>query len=318
MNEDFSNVHLFSGSSHPELTAEIAKNLSLTLGDRKIKKFPDGETFVQIMDNVRGRDTYVVQSVALDPNEYLMELLILVDALKRASARSIVTILPYYGYCRQDRKDGPRVPITAKLVANMLVTAGATRVVTMDLHAEQLQGFFDIPVDHLYAWPLMAEALTGVDTKQLVVVSPDIGSVKLGRAYANALGVELAIVDKTRLSPDRVEMATLIGDVKGKDVLLADDMCSTAGTLVSAAEACQKKGARKIVAAITHGLFVGEALKRIEKSPIELVYVSNTIPMTKGLLASPKFVSVSVASMFSRAISCIHSKESISSLFVCK
>lgn len=300
------------------LAKEIAKDLGLSLGERKISRFPDGETSVQIMDNVRGRDTFVVQTVAHSPNEYLMELLILIDALKRASARSIVAVLPYYGYCRQDRKDGPRVPITAKLVANMLVTAGATRVVTMDLHAAQLQGFFDIPVDHLYAWPLMVEAIQGVDKNRLVVVSPDIGSVKLGRAYANALGVDLAIVDKTRLSPDKVEVATLIGNVEGKDVLLADDMCSTAGTLVSAAQACQKKGARRIVAAITHGLFVGEALKRIEDSPIEQVFVSNTIPMTEEMTASPKIISVSVASLFSRAISCIISKESISSLFVTK
>lgn len=315
MNEDFSNVLLFSGSSHLELAKEIAKNLSLPLGNRKLAQFPDGETSVQILENVRGRDTFVIQTVALDPNEYLMEMLILIDALKRASARSIVAVLPYYGYCRQDRKDGPRVPITAKLVANMLEAAGATRVVTMDLHAGQLQGFFDIPVDHLHAWPLMVEALTGVDTKQLTVVSPDIGSVKIGHAYARALGVDLAIVDKTRLSPNKVEVATLIGDVKGKDVLLADDMCSTGGTLVSAAYASQKKGARKIVAAVTHGLFVGDALKKIEESPIELVYVSNTIPLSKEALSSKKIVPVSVSSLFSCAISCIISKESISSLF---
>lgn len=310
-----SDILIFSGSSHPELASEVAKILHTSLGNRTLTKFPDGEISLQILDNVRGRDTFVIQTVALDPNEYLMELLILIDALKRASAKSIVAVLPYYGYCRQDRKDKPRVPITAKLVANMLVSAGATRVVTMDLHAGQLQGFFDIPVDHLFAWPLMVEAITGLDRSRLTVVSPDMGSVKLGRSYANALGADIAIVDKIRLSADKVDVATLIGDVNGRDVLLADDMCSTAGTLVSAAYACQKKGARKIVAAITHGLFVGEALERIENSPIELVYVSNTIPMTERFLNSKKIVSVSVASLFARALHCIISKESITSLF---
>lgn len=311
---------LFSGSSNPELAAAVAKQLDFSLGKLKIDRFPDGETAVQILENVRGRDVFVMQTLALDPNEYLMELLILIDAFKRASARSIVAVLPYYGYCRQDRKDKPRVPITAKLVANMLVTAGATRVLTMDLHAEQLQGFFDIPVDNLYACPSMVKALNegvlkGCDRKRLVVVVPDVGSIKLGRNYADKIGVNMAIIDKNRHDAENVEAMALIGDVEGKDVLLADDICSTAGTLVSAAEACQKKGARSIVAVLTHGIFVGEALEKIEKSPIELVYVSNTIPGSEKRAHSPKFVSVSVAPLLARAIHCIISRESISSLF---
>jgi ribose-phosphate pyrophosphokinase len=314
MNDSSLDYFVFAGSSHDELAEQVAKDLNVKLGQLKLEKFPDGEISVQILENVRGRDTFVIQTVALDPNNYLMELLIIIDALKRASAKSIVAVIPYYGYCRQDRKDKTRVPITAKLVANMLVTAGATRVVTMDLHAGQLQGFFDIPVDNLFALPIMVgESLRS--EKPLMVVVPDIGSVKLGRQYASQLNVEMAIVDKVRLDSNNVEAATLIGDVNGKDVLLVDDMCSTAGTLVSAAEACRKKGAQRIFAAITHGLFVGKAIERIEKSPIELVLVSNTVPASDLVLKSSKFKVVSVASLFAAAIHCIISKESISSLF---
>lgn len=306
---------LFAGSSHPELAEEVAEILGISLGKMALGHFPDRETSVQIGENVRGRDTFVLQTLALEPNEYLMELLVIIDALKRASARSIVVVLPYYGYSRQDRKDKPRVPITAKLVANLLVTAGATRVVTMDLHAGQVQGFFDIPVDNLFARPLIVKALKEIDRSRWMVVIPDVGSAKLGHAYASALRVDMAIVDKNRLNAHEVETDLLIGEVKGKEVLLADDICSTAGTLVSAANACQKKGARRIIAAITHGLFVGEALERIERSPIELVYVSNTIPLRNNLGTCPKLVSVSVAPLLATAIQCIISRESISSLF---
>lgn len=314
MDTKASDYLIFSGSSHPKLTSDIAEELGISLGKIKLDRFPDKEISVQILEDVRGKDTFVVQTIALDPNEYLMELLIIIDALKRASAKSISVILPYYGYCRQDRQDQPHVPITAKLVANMLETAGATRVVTMDLHAGQLEGFFDIPVDNLYAWPLLVDALKDLNRSQLVVVVPDIGSVKLGRYYANALGVNMAIVDKIRFENDKVKVSTLIGDVNGKDILLADDLCSTAGTLVSAADACQKKGAQKIRAVITHGLFRSNSLEEIENSPIELVVVSNTIPVIDRLSSKGKFKSISVAPLFASAIRRIISNKSLHTL----
>jgi ribose-phosphate pyrophosphokinase len=309
------NFLLFSGSSHPELAEEVAGQLGIPLGRVQLGRFPDGEITLQILESVRGRDVFVLQTVALEPNEYLMELLILIDALKRASARSVAVVMPYYGYCRQDRKEQPRVPITAKLVANLLVNAGATRLVTMDLHAGQLQGFFDIPVDHLYARPLLMEAFRRVEKGSCVVVTPDMGGVKLARAYAKGLGVDFAIVDKHRKSDSDVEVMAIIGDVKGKDVLLADDMCSTAGTLVSAAKACREKGAKRIFAAVTHAILVGVAAARIEESPIEALWVSNTIPQSGRLSGTTKLRYVSVAYLFSQAIRCIQSSESISSLF---
>ncbi|EFB40795.1 hypothetical protein pah_c188o048 [Parachlamydia acanthamoebae str. Hall's coccus] len=293
----------------------MADYLGVKLGQVQLERFPDGEISVQILENVRGRDTFVIQPIALDPNNYLMELLIMIDALKRASAHSIAAVIPYYGYCRQDRKDKPRVPITAKLVANLLVDAGATRILTMDLHAGQLQGFFDIPVDNLQARLRLGEAFNDLMPSNFAVVAPDVGSVKLARDYAHQLGVDLAIASKHRTSVSDVQIATLFGDVEGKDVLLADDMCSTAGTLVSAAKACQEKGARRIFAAVTHGLFVGNAVARIEKSPIETVLVSNTIPYTDRLSQSTKIKIVSVASLLGQAISCILSRQSISSLY---
>ena len=310
------NALLFSGTSHPTLAKEVAEHLGVRLGQMELGRFPDGEIEVQIMENVRGRDIFVLQTIALDPNEYLMELLIIIDALKRSSARSIAAVIPYYGYCRQDRKDKPRVPITAKLVANLLTDAGATRVLTMDLHAGQLQGFFDIPVDNLYGRPLMAEAFRKfVSPGNFIVVAPDIGSVKLARAYAAHLGADFAVVDKHRIDALRVETVTVIGDVEGKDVLLADDMCTTGGTLLSAAKACREKGAKRIFAAVTHGIFVGDSVEKIQKSPIEALLMSNTIPWTDRLAGATKMHTVSVASLFGQAISCIISKESISSLF---
>lgn len=309
--------YLFSGTSHPELAKEVAKCLNCQLGKVSIERFPDGEISLQIQENVRGRDVFVFQSVALEPNNFLMELLIMIDALKRASARSITTVIPYFGYCRQDRKDKPRVPITAKLVANLLVNAGATRVLTMDLHAGQVQGFFDIPVDNLYGRPALAEAFKKLShgDNDIVVVTPDIGSVKLARAYARQLNAGLAIVDKLRTSATEVDALAVIGDVKGKDVLLADDMCSTGGTLASAAKACQEKGAKRIFAAVTHGLLVGDALKKIEESPIEALLISNTVPVAERVVNSSKIRIVSVAPLLAQAIGCIISKESISSLY---
>ncbi len=315
MQVDVSDFLLCTGTSHPKLAQEVAANLGVCLSQINLERFPDGEISLQILDNVRGREVFVLQTIALDPNNYLMELLIMIDALKRASAKSIIVVLPYFGYCRQDRKDKPRVPITAKLVANLLINAGATRILTMDLHAGQLQGFFDIPVDNLYARPLMVEAFKSWGLTDFVVVSPDIGSIKLAKAYASCLGVDFAIIDKHRVNPTCVEVITLIGEVKGKDVLLADDLCSTAGTLVSAAKACHEKGAKRVFAAVTHGLFVEKAVELIEQSPIEALLMSNTIPYTDRLSESTKIQTVSVASLFSQAIHCVMSRESISSLF---
>lgn len=311
---DTKNFLVFTGTSHRELADEVATYLGAQLGKVSLFRFPDGEISLQILDNVRGRDVFVIQTIALDPNNYLMELLILIDALKRASAKSINVVVPYFGYGRQDRKDKPRVPITAKLVANLLEQSGVTRVLTMDLHAEQIQGFFDIPVDNLHGRAVLAEAFREKLTDSSIVVAPDAGSVKLTRDYAGDLGTDFAILDKLRVSPEVVKVVTVIGDVKDKDILLADDMCSTAGTLVSAAKACHEKGAKNIYAALTHGLFVGDAVDKIENSPIDTVYVSNSIPWTERLSKTSKIRYVSIAPLLGKAIQCVINNESISSL----
>lgn len=305
---------LFAGTSHPELSAEVAKNLDLKLGKVNIQRFPDEEIDLQVLESVRGRDAFVLQTIALDPNNYLMELLILIDALKRASVNSVNVVIPYFGYCRQDRKAKPRCPITAKLVANLLEKAGATRVLTIDLHAAQVEGFFDIPVDNIHARSVLADVVQSNVDKDLIVVAPDAGSVKLARDYANILQTDFAVVDKIRINSDEVEVVTIIGDVKGKNVLLADDICSTASTIVSAAKACREKGAKRILAAVTHGLFVGDAIEKIEKSPIDLFFVSNTIPKTEKVKNATKIRYVSIASFLSKAIRFVFSKESVSSL----
>ena len=302
---------LFSGTSHPALAQEIAQSLGMNLGNVLIETFPDGEIGVQILENVRGRDVFVLQSIARHPNLYLMELLIIIDALKRASARSIVAVIPYFGYARQDRKDKGRVPITAKLVANLLEKAGATRVLTMDLHAEQIQGFFDIPVDNLYARPILVEAVAALGLKNCVVVTPDIGSIKLARAFADQMKADLAIVDKRRVNANQVEVNALIGDVENRDVLLIDDMCSTGGTLKTASWVCKKAGAGRVCAAVTHGLLLGQAF---EESAIEKMLISNTVPLLDGL-DRRRIQVVSVAPLFAKAIDSIVCAKSISSLF---
>ena len=302
---------LFSGTSHPQLAEEIAKSLGIGLGEVLIEKFPDGEIGVQILENVRGRDVFVVQSIAKKPNLYLMELLILIDALKRASARRIVTVISYYGYARQDRKDKGRVPITAKLVADLLEKAGVARVVTMDLHSEQIQGFFDIPVDNLYARPILVEALKNCSIEKPVVVTPDIGSIKLARITASDMGADFAIVDKKRLNSTEVEMQALIGDVQGRDVILVDDICSTGSTLRNASLACRKAGAKRIFAAVTHGIFDGGPPKGSE---IDRLFVTNTVPLLDEIDRSQVEI-VSVAELFGKAIKFIIENESVSSLF---
>jgi ribose-phosphate pyrophosphokinase len=274
--------------------------------------FPDGEIGVRILESVRGRDVFIVQSIARNPNFYLMELLILVDAMKRASARSIIAVIPYYGYARQDRRGKEREPITAKLVADLLQRSGITRVLTMDLHTEQIQGFFDIPVDNLYARPLIVEALSKLKMDEFVVVTPDIGSIKLARSYAEALKVDLAIVDKRRVSAKQVEMTALIGDVKDKNILLVDDMCSTGGTLKTAVRVCKQAGARDVRVAVTHGLFVGKGL--LEDSGIEKIVMSNTVPAPETIDQKSLEI-VTVAPLFAKAIQSIIGAKSISSLY---
>lgn len=306
---------LFGGTSHPLFNERLAQALGIPLGRVLFSPFPDGEIYVQILDNVRGRDVFVVQTIAGKPNYYLMELLILLDALKRASAKSIVAVIPYFGYARQDRKDKPRVPITAKLVADLLATAGATRVLTMDLHASQIQGFFDIPVDNLYARPWLLKAIeeAGVAGPSLVVAAPDLGAIKQARAYANGLNADFALLDKRRISSEKVEVYSIIGGVEGLDVLFVDDLISTGGTLVAAAEACQQAGARRIFAVATHGLLVGQALEAIGKSPIETLFTTDTVPARAG--EEKRVKRVSVAELFGEAMRCVVSDRSLSKIF---
>ncbi len=302
---------IFAGSVEQEFAKKIASELGVGLGKVLRETFPDGEIGIQIQENVRGKDVFIVQPLARKPNDRLMELLIMVDALKRASARNIVAVLPYYAYARQDRKEKGRVPITAKLVANLLEKAGVTRVLTMDLHTEQIQGFFDIPVDNLYARPLFVRTLKQLGLKDLVVVSPDVGSNKLARKLAEDLKVDLAIVDKRRINSQRVEVNALIGDVKGKNVVLVDDICSTGSTLKTAADVCLNEGAKSVRAVITHGLFLGTGLK---KSGIEQVFATDTVPSSDGERDLQPVI-VSAAPLFAQAIDCVVSAKSISSLF---
>ena len=302
---------LFSGSSHEELALKLAKCLKVKLGQRTIEAFPDGEIGVQILENVRGKDVFLLQSIARRPNHYLMELLIMVDALKRASARSIVAVVPYYGYARQDRKDRGRVPITAKLVADLMEKAGVTRVLTMDLHAEQIQGFFDIPVDNLYARPLFIDAIREMGLKNLMIVSPDVGRNRMARKFAEDLKVDLAIVDKRRIDASKVETMALIGDVQGKNVLLVDDICSTGSTLKNAARVCKRGGAKSVLAIISHGLLIGDALKG---SDIDRVYITDSVPPNEAS-RSKSVTTVSIAGLLGKAIDRILTTQSISSLF---
>ena len=311
MTERNSSWILFSGSSHQGLARDLARALRTDLGKVSIETFPDGEIGAQILENVRGKDVFLLQSIARRPNHYLMELLILVDALKRASARSIVAVLPYYGYARQDRKEKGRVPITAKLVANLLEKAGVTRVLTMDLHTEQVQGFFDIPVDHLYARPLFVRAIKEMDLKDLVVVSPDVGSNRMARKFAEDLKVDLAIVDKRRINGKQIESGAIIGDVKGKNVILVDDICSTGTTLVAAAKICKREGAKSVRAFISHGLLVGGAL---DGANIDGIYLTDSVPPNEATEGA-KVITVSVAGLLGQAIERLLSAQSISSLF---
>lgn len=306
-------MKVFSGSANPVLAQRIAEYLSTDLGEAEISQFPDGETFVKIRENIRGKDVFVVQSVCGRPNESLMELLIMIDAMRRASANRITAVLPFYGYARQDRKDQPRVPITAKLVANLLVAAGASRLLTVDLHAQQIQGFFDIPVDHLYAAPVIVKYLKDKQLARPVVVSPDTGGVKMAYAYSQMLGCGLAVVAKQRRGPSDVEALTLVGDVEGCDVVLVDDLTTTCGTLCSAARILAANGARTISAAVSHATLTDLGVERLKQSAIRELVVTDTVPL-REVDGFPVKV-LSVADLLGEAILRIHNNQSVSSLF---
>lgn len=310
-------LSIFSGSANIGLAEEICDYLEVPLGRAKFAHFSDGETYVEIQENVRGVNCFVVQPTCQPVNEHLMELLVAIDALRRSSAGSIIAIIPYYGYARQDRKTKPRTPITAKLVADLISAAGADRLLAMDLHAGQIQGFFNMPFDHLYAMPvLLGELDRRFRGEDIVVVSPDAGGVERARAYAKRLGAGIAIIDKRRPEANQAEVMHVIGDVRGKYAILLDDMIDTAGTLSKAGGAVIDAGARKVSAAATHGVLSGPAMGRIEESPLESVIITNTIPLSDAARASKKITQLSVARLLGEAIKRIHHGDSISSLFV--
>jgi len=307
-------LKVFSGNANKELAEEICEQLHVSLGDVNIGRFSDGEIRLQIMQNVRGDDVFLVQPTCPPVNDHIMELLIMVDALSRASARRITVVLPYYGYGRQDRKSEPRVPISAKLVANLITAAGADRVLAMDLHVGQIQGFFDIPVDHLYGMPVFLDYIRDKHLTDVVVVSPDAGGVERARAFAKRLDADLAIIDKRRPRANVADVMNVIGEVKGKTAILLDDMVDTAGTLCKDAEALKSFGAKRILACTSHGVLSGPAMERLNKSPIEELMITNTIPL-KGK-SSPKVTVLSVAPLLAEAIKRIHEDQSVSQLFV--
>ena len=306
-------MKIFSGTSNHPLAEAIAANIGTELGKCTVSAFPDGETFVKIEENVRGEDVYLVQSTCPPTNHNLMEMFIMIDALRRASASRITPVIPFYGYARQDRKDQPRVPITAKLVANLLVTAGANRILTVDLHAQQIQGFFDIPVDHLYAAPVIYEYLKKKNIPNLVVVSPDVGGIKMAYAYAQFLETELAIVAKRRKSASEVESKGIIGEVDGQNELLVDDLTETAGTLTQASALMKKSGARQVFACLSHALLNDTGIERLRKSNIDELITTDTVlrPAIDGV----KITTLSVAGLLGEAIKRIHSNSSVTSLF---
>jgi ribose-phosphate pyrophosphokinase len=311
-------LKLFSGNANPALAKEICGYLGVPMGEATVSSFSDGEVRVKIEENVRGADVFVVQSCCHPVNNSIMELLIMLDALKRSSASRITAVIPYFGYARQDRKDQPRVPITAKLVADLVTTAGADRVLTMDLHAGQIQGFFNIPVDHLYALPVLLDYLVkrfGVELQDVVVVSPDAGGVERARAFAKRLQTNLAIIDKRREGPNSAQVMNIIGEVEGKHAVLVDDIIDTAGTIVQGAQACMDKGARSVWAGCVHPVLSGPALDRLQQSPLREVVVTNTIPLNGKDQQCPKLRVLSVAPLLGEAIRRIHAEESVSSLF---
>jgi ribose-phosphate pyrophosphokinase len=309
-------IKIFSGNSNPDLAQKICECLGVPLGAARVRRFSDGEVMVEINENVRGRDVYVVQSTCAPTNDNLMELLIITDALKRASAATITAVIPYYGYARQDRKAAPRTPITAKLVADLITTAGVNRVVTIDLHAGQIQGFFNIPVDNLYAAPVILNYLKNrFSGEEVVMVSPDAGGTERARAFAKRLEYSLAVIDKRRSGPNVAEVMHLIGDVRNKIAIILDDMVDTAGTLTQAAKALKTNGAKSVFACATHGVLSGPAIERINASDIEEIVLTDTIPGNSGNVSTTKVRILSVADLLAEAIRRIHEDESVSSLF---
>jgi len=306
-------VKVFSGTANEPLAQAICKYIGIELGRCNISSFPDGETFVKVEENVRGEDVFIVQSTCPPTNHNLMEMFIMIDAVRRASAARITAVLPFYGYARQDRKDQPRVPITAKLVANLLVASGVNRILTVDLHAQQIQGFFDIPVDHLYAAPVMYEYLKKKHLTDLVVVSPDVGGLKMAHAYAQTLEAGLAIVAKRRKNATEVESMAVIGEIKGKNILLVDDLTETAGTLTAAAALLKKKGAKRILACVSHAILNDVGIQRLRKSVIDELITTDTVqrPAIDGV----KVITLSVAGLLGEAIKRIHTNSSVNSLF---
>jgi ribose-phosphate pyrophosphokinase len=307
---------IFSGTANPALAQSICQHLSVPLGQALLGRFSDGEIYFQILENVRGADVFVVQPCSYPVDNHLLELLLMIDAFKRASAWRITAVLPYYCYARQDRKDKPRVPISAKLVADLLETAGASRALTLDLHAPQIQGYFDVPVDHLYGSPVLVDHFRHKKLPNLTVVSPDAGGVERARAFAKKLDAPLAIVDKRRVDMDVTEVMNLIGDVKGRNALIVDDIIDTAGTLVKTADALIREGATAVYAACTHAVFSGPAVERIENSKITEVVATDSVPVSEAARKLKKVTILSVASLLARGIRSIHEETSISELFI--
>jgi ribose-phosphate pyrophosphokinase len=309
-------IKLFTGNANRPLAEEISRNIGLPLSQAEVRTFSDGEIFVEIGENVRGADVFVIQPTCTPVNDHLMELVIMVDALRRASARRITAVVPYYGYARQDRKVAPRVPITAKVVAEMMMVVGVRRVLAMDLHAGQIQGFFNIPVDHLYAAPVLMKYLQEEVKDDIIMVSPDAGGVERTRAYAKRLDVDLAIIDKRRERANVAQALNVIGDVRGKRAILLDDMVDTAGTLCAAADILIKAGAKEVYACCSHGVLSGPAVERLEKSQIKKLVITNSVPLRGDAINCKKIEVLSVAGLLAEAIDRIHSEDSVSSLFV--
>jgi len=316
MSTGLGDLKVFSGSAHPQLTREISDFLGIPVGQARLRRFPDSEVSFQIDENIRGTDVFIVQPTSSPVDPHLMEMLIMVDAFRRSSAARITAVIPYYGYARQDRKDKPRVPISAKLVANLLSASGTNRVLTMDLHKAQIQGFFDIPVDHLFAAPVIIEYLSRLNYPTLTIVSPDAGGAERARAYAKRLDAELAIIDKRRSEDGSAEVMNVIGDVQGRTCILQDDIIDTAGTIQKGASALKAAGAERVLACAVHGVLSGPAIDRIENSPLDQLIVTNTIPLSANAQQCKKIVVLSVARLLGQAIRSIHEETSVSSLFV--
>ena len=312
----FDQMKIFTGNANPALAAKICASLGCTLGSASVEPFSDGEIRLQILENVRGADVFVVQPTSTPVDRHLMEVLLMVDALKRASAERITAVLPYYGYARQDRKDKPRMPISARLIANLIQRAGADRVLTLDLHAAQIQGFFDVPVDHLFAAPVMLEYFDSIGRRDMTVVSPDAGGVERARAFAKHMNAPLAIIDKRRTDVNVAEVMHIIGDVEGRHCLIVDDLIDTAGTLVKAAEALLEKGGLSVTACATHPVLSGPAVERIAASQIQEVVVTNSIPLSEAARNSSRIKQLSIAKLMADAIRSIHEETSVSVLFI--